>query len=90
MKDLTPNVRPHPDLIANRGCLACLQTPAARDVASRSSDLDGLDVDRELRVVLAMLSPVGGPEAAPVDTWRGVIRAPDIRESLPIASGSRR
>jgi hypothetical protein len=41
VKNLTRNFGPHPDLITTRGRLACLQTTAARDVASRSSDLDG-------------------------------------------------
>ena len=90
VKNLTSNFGAHPDLIAASGRLVCLQTPAARDVASQSSNLDGLDADRELRVVLAMLSPPGGPETAPVEAWRGAFRAPDIREPLPIVTGSRR
>ena len=85
VKNLTPNFGPHPDSIATRGRLACSQTPIVRDVASRSSDLDDLDVDRELRVVWAMLSPRCGPGTAPVAAWRGVCLALDICEPLPIA-----
>ena len=53
VKNLTPNFGPHPDLITASGRLVGLQIAAARAVASQSSDLAGLDADRELRVVLA-------------------------------------